>query len=59
MNVILQNLMKNNLSLLPWNQEQFWRVENYEEAIGVLSSIKAGIDPNSVRRPLSPTKVSF
>tara|TARA_Y100000310_G_scaffold345815_1_gene470390 strand:+ start:5940 stop:6095 length:156 start_codon:yes stop_codon:yes gene_type:complete len=51
--------MKNNLSLLPWNQEQFWRVENYEEAIGVLSSIKAGIDSNSVRRPLSPTKVSF
>jgi hypothetical protein len=46
-----KNLMRNDLNELPWNTGQFIRVENYLEAAGVLSSIKEGIDPHSVRRP--------
>lgn len=52
-----ENLMKNDLSLLPWASGQFHRVENYWEAAGVLNALKAGIAPESVRRPLADTKV--
>jgi len=33
-------------------------VENYWEAAGVIMSMKAGILPESVRRPLNPTKIT-
>jgi len=46
-----KNLMRNDLKELPWNTEQFIEVENYLEAAGVLSLIKSGINPRSVRRP--------
>jgi len=46
------NLMKNDLTALPWAQGQLHIVENYWEAAGVLSALKAGIDPMAVRRPL-------
>lgn len=51
------NLMKNNLNALPWASGQFYHVENYWEAAGVMSAIKSGITPASMRRPLSETKV--
>ena len=54
-----RNLMKNDLSTLPWADGQFHRVANYLEAAGILAAIRAGIDCNSVRRPLAPTKVSL
>ncbi len=53
------NLMRNDLSTLPWRQGQFHRVANYWEAAGVLAALKAGIDPASVRRPLAPVPVVF
>jgi len=37
--------------------EEFIIVENYLEAVGVIQSIKSGIDPRSVRRPLSYTPI--
>ncbi len=46
-----KNLMNNSLSELPWKTGQFFCVENYWEAIGVLNAIKNGISPFSVRRP--------
>ena len=52
-----RNLMQNDLDLLPWRQGQFYRVENYWEAAGVMSALKAGIDPASVRRPIRPAPV--
>ena len=52
------NLMRNNLSKLPWSAGQFYLVDNYWEAAGVLSSLKAGIDPLAVRRPLADTAIS-
>lgn len=52
-----RNLMQNDLDRLPWRQGQFYRVENYWEAAGVMSALKAGIDPLSVRRPITPAPV--
>ncbi len=51
------NLMRNDLTALPWSPGQFHLVDNYWEAAGVLSALKAGIDPNCVRRPLPETRV--
>ena len=51
------NLMNNNLNTLPWAPGQFYQVENYWEAAGVMSAIKSGISPASMRRPLTETKV--
>jgi len=52
-----RNLMKNNLTQLPWQQGQLHIVDNYWEAAGVMSALKAGIAPNSVRRPINPVTV--
>ena len=52
-----KNLMKNDLSTLPWAKGQLHIVENYWEAAGVLSAMRAGIDPSSVRRPLQSISV--
>ena len=45
------NLMKNDLTALPWANGQLQIVENYWEATGVLAALKAGINPKAVRRP--------
>ena len=52
------NLMRNDLSTLPWKPGQFHRVRNYWEAAGVIAALRAGIDPVAVRRPLTATQVS-
>ena len=51
------NLMRNDLSALPWRQGQFHRVANYWEAAGVMAALKVGVNPASVRRPLPPVPV--
>ena len=53
-----RNLMKNDLTRLPWRKGQFIQVENYLEAVGVISALKAGVTLESVRRPISSTRVS-
>jgi CBS domain-containing protein len=50
------NLMQNDLLNLPWPEGQFFQVANYWEAAGVISALRAGIDPMSVRRPLAATR---
>ena len=50
-----QNLMRNNLTELPWAPGQLHIVENYWEAVGVMAALRAGIAPESVRRPLAYT----
>jgi hypothetical protein len=52
-----RNVMKNDLTQLPWSPGQLHVVDNYWEAAGVLAALKAGIAPESVRRPLQPTKL--
>jgi len=50
-----KNLMKNDLTQLPWAPDQFHLVENYLEAVGLMNALKAGITPESVRRPIKYT----
>ncbi len=53
-----KNVMRNDLSALPWKSGQFYSVANYWEAAGVIAAIRAGISPESVRRPLKHTTVN-
>ncbi|MBT3990842.1 MAG: DUF3326 domain-containing protein [Rhodospirillaceae bacterium] len=51
------NLMQNDLQALPWAPGQLHLVENYWEAVGVMTALKSGITPSSLRRPLAATKI--
>ncbi len=51
------NLMRNDLAALPWAAGQLHVVENYWEAVGVMTALKAGIAPAALRRPLAATRV--
>lgn len=48
-----KNLMKNDLTQLPWKIGQFIQVDNYLEALGVLTAIKEGLSMESLRRPMT------
>lgn len=50
-----RNIMANDLTALPWAPGQLHVVDNYWEAAGVMSALKEGVDPQSVRRPLPDT----
>lgn len=52
-----RNLMRNDLTALPWAAGQLHIVENYWEAAGVMAALQGGIDPAAVRRPLLPAPV--
>ena len=52
------NLMKNDLTRLPWQPGKLYIVENYWEAAGALCAIRGGIAPESVRRPIAHTLVT-
>ena len=52
------NIMQNDLSLLPWKNDQLITVDNYWEATGVLVSMRMGLAPYSVRRPLGRVSVA-
>ena len=47
-----RNVMRNDLTALPWAPDQLHIVDNYWEAAGVIAAMKAGIAPESVRRPI-------
>ena len=47
-----RNIMQNDLTSLPWRDGQLTIVDNYWEAAGVMSALRAGVDPAAVRRPL-------
>ena len=53
-----RNIMHNDLSHLPWGPNQFFPVENYIEAAGVINLLKSGVTVASVRRPISISTVS-
>jgi hypothetical protein len=48
-----RNIMSNDLTALPWAAGQLQVVDNYWEAAGVLAALKAGIAPESLRRPMA------
>ncbi len=51
------NLMQNDLHTLPWASNQLHVVENYLEAVGVITALKAGITLSSLCRPLASTSI--
>lgn len=51
------NLMKNDLSQLPWRGGQFIQVDSYLEASGIMNALRAGVTIESVRRPISYTTI--
>ena len=53
-----KNRMKNELKKLPFAPGKLFVAENYPEAVGIMTAIKAGVALSSVRRPLEETKVS-
>ena len=52
------NIMRNDLGDLAWRDHQLITVENYWEAAGVIASLRVGLDPYSVRRPLGRVNVT-
>jgi hypothetical protein len=52
-----KNRMKNDLTKLPFKNGKLFIVDNYLEAVGVMTALKAGVTLSSVRRPLPDTKV--
>ncbi len=53
-----RNRMKNKLEELPFAPGKLFIAENYVEAAGIMTALKAGVALSSVRRPLAETKVS-
>jgi hypothetical protein len=51
------NLMRNDLRALPFRPGQLRYAQNYYEAAGILSAMKAGVAPASIARPMQPLKV--
>ncbi len=54
-----RNHMKNKLENLPCGRGGLIQVENYLEAAGVMTALRNGITLESVRRPLSATRVTY
>jgi hypothetical protein len=52
-----RTLMQNRLEDLPFKPGKLFVVDNYWEAVGVMTALKAGVAPAAVRRPLSDTKL--
>lgn len=53
-----RNRMQNRLEDLPFTPGKLFIVENYLEAVGIMHALKAGVAPESVRRPLEHTRVN-
>jgi len=53
-----RNRMRNDLASLPFAPGKLFVVDNYLEAAGVMSALKAGVAVEMVRRPLRATKVT-
>ncbi len=51
------NRMRNDLNALPFTRGKLFIVENYLEAAGVMTALKAGVVISSIRRPISATKI--
>lgn len=54
-----RNCMKNDLENLPASQAGVFKVDNYLEAVGVMTALRTGVSLESVRRPIGMTKLSY
>src|SRR5260370_3512061 len=46
------NIMKNDLSILPWRAGQFIKIRTYLEAVGGMTALREGVAIESLRRPM-------
>ena len=53
-----RSCMRNDLSQLPFRDGRLFVVDNYLEAAGVMTALRAGVAVDSVRRPLPDTPVT-
>jgi hypothetical protein len=53
-----RNRMKNDLEKLPFAPGKLFIVDNYLEAVGVMTALKSGVSISAVRRPLAETQVT-
>jgi len=51
-----KNAMNNDLWDLPFKRNKLFIVDNYLEAVGIMTSLKAGVAPSVVQRPIKHTK---
>jgi hypothetical protein len=51
------NLMRNDLRALPFRPGQLRYAQNYYEAAGILSAMKAGVSAASIARPMQPLRI--
>ncbi len=51
------NLMRNDLEKLGFEKGKYFVAQNYPEAVGIMTALKAGVSLSSVRRPLKGTEV--
>lgn len=51
--------MNNNLDLLPWKKNQFFRANNYLEVLGIISCLKQKILPAFIKRPISYPQINI
>ena len=51
------NCMQNRLEELPFKSGKFFVANNYLEAVGIMTAIKAGVAIDTVRRPLPATRI--
>jgi hypothetical protein len=54
-----KNIMQNDLSELPWMHGQLHHAENYLEVAGILTALKDGMDPRTLKRPLFHVPVTI
>lgn len=52
-----RNRMRNDLTALPFAPGQLHVVDNYLEAVGLMTAMKAGVSPETVRRPFTETRM--
>lgn len=52
-----KNRMKNDLTKLPFRKGKLFFAENYLEAAGIMTAIKAGVSLDSIERPIRLTNV--
>ena len=52
-----KNKMKNDLKTLPFKNGKLFFANNYLEAAGIMTALKAGVSTQSVQRPIAKTKL--
>ena len=52
-----KNCMQNRLEDLPFDSGKLFIVDNYLEAVGVMTAIRAGVAIETIRRPLTATRI--